>query len=245
MKPGANTAGAALAMNPVKEFRDGRRGDALEHAVFRLEHDDVAVLAAHHRRRLKPDIAAAENRDAPRLVESRAQALHIADSAQREYTVAVETRQRQAARAGAGGEDQAVERHLAAIGKRHDAAVQIDFRRGRAEHERDTTFGPEWRRAQIQRVRRRPVSKKLFRQWRPLIGQKRLVADDGERPGKAAGAQTGRELRGGLSGADDDHGLVHHAFWARRTVYIHRRHSRSPDTYRGLGRLRGQGFVTP
>ena len=37
-----------------------------------LEHDGVAALLAHDRRDLEPDIAAADDDDAPRVIERRA-----------------------------------------------------------------------------------------------------------------------------------------------------------------------------
>jgi hypothetical protein len=56
-------------MKPVEEIRGCWAGDALEHAVFRLQHRDGAPFAAHDRGDFETDIAAAHDHDALRVVD--------------------------------------------------------------------------------------------------------------------------------------------------------------------------------
>ena len=99
---------AARAVQRVEEAGDRFAGDALHHPALGLDHDGIAVLLAKHRRDLEPDVAAADDGDAARIVERRAQPPDVVDLAQREHAGELDAGQRQIARARAGCEHQRV-----------------------------------------------------------------------------------------------------------------------------------------
>ena len=80
-----------------------------------------------HRRDLEPDIAAADDGDASRVVERRAQPPHVVDLAQREHAGELDAGQRQIARPRAGREHQRVVVEAPAVAQA-DAACARDRR---------------------------------------------------------------------------------------------------------------------
>ncbi len=100
----------------------------------------------------------------------------------------------------AGGQAQAVRRAV----DRHDrlAGDQIDLLLLVEE------FGP-----QQQFVEPAFTREVGFRQWRALVGQPRLVADQHDAAGKTLLAQRRGRLETGLAGADDGDDRIGHQTW--------------------------------
>ena len=98
---------------------------------------------AKHGRDLEPDIAAADDGDAPRVIERRPQPAHVVDLAQREHAGKLDAGQRQIARAGAGREHQRLVVEAAAVAEADTPVRQIDRGGRRAQIEaRHLVVGP-------------------------------------------------------------------------------------------------------
>ena len=106
---------AARAVQRIEEGGHGLAGDALHHPALGLDHDRLAALLAHDGRDLEADIAAADDDDAARVIERRAQTPDIVDLAERKHAGKLDAGQRQVARARAGGENQRVVVMAAAV----------------------------------------------------------------------------------------------------------------------------------
>ena len=212
-EPNVDPAPAVLA---IEEGSDLSTGDALHDAGFRLKHRDIAALGAHRGGDFEPDIPAADDGDATRIVERGPQPPHVLDLSQREDVREVDARQRQRTRPRSGREYQRAVADLRSVAQRKPALPRIDLADRGPEHETHVVIAPEALRAQRKRFRRPAVAEKLLGQGRPLIGKVRLVADHADGAGKSALAQAGGELSRGLAGTDDDNVLVHGVLAVRR-----------------------------
>ena len=134
-----------------------------------------------HRGNLEPDIAAADDDDAPRVVERGAQPPDIVDLAERKHAGEPDAGQRQVARAGAGGEHQRVVVEAPAIARGDLLARQIDGGGRRAELELAPCDRPSSFRGAAAACRSRPFLQEGLGQRRPLVWRVRLVADHADR----------------------------------------------------------------
>jgi len=121
---------------------------------------------------------------------------------------------------GVGNIEQAVTR----AGRQHQVAVvegsarrELQFARGTVN--RNSMIGDqvdvlvciEFCRPEHQAVRPAGAFQVSLGQWRPLIGQMRLVIDQIDGLLEARLSQRRRELKARMAGADDDNGSCHHA----------------------------------
>ena len=136
--------------------------------------------------------------DAPGPIERRPQQADIVDPAHGEHARQVDPRQRQRARARAGGKDKRAVVDGTPVGE-HDAAPgQVERRHQRPNVYRHILIAPKAFRPQQKRIRPGRLGEKFFRQRRALIGQVWLVADDANAAAKSALAQAAGELRRSL-----------------------------------------------
>ena len=207
--------GAGHDLDPVAgvlggvERRDRRRHDPVHHPLERLEHGHRGAELGQARRHLESDVAAADD-DRPRpWPDCGLDRIGIRERAQIEHARQIDTGQRQPAgsRAGADHERRVVE--CGAVFQDEKPLLSKNSRGAGAEAQIDAVLGVVALGSEPGPLQRHLAAEIRFRQRRPLIGQVRLVAEQGKVALEAQLAQAHGDLRARLPGADDDHPLRH------------------------------------
>ena len=195
-----------LAFVETRQF--GAR-DARKHAVERFQKHDFLTCLAQHRRRLEPDIAAADHDDLPRGFGRGLHRIGIGAGAHPLHPRQSPAGDRQHARGSAGRPDElAISDRLTAIGG-HAVSRRIDRENARAEQHRHFALVPIFGGTQLDAFEFFFARKIFLRQWRALIGKLRLVADDRDAARKLLRAQHDCNLRPAMTGTHNHHVKSH------------------------------------
>ena len=128
----------------------------------------------------------------------------IAFAAQGQHASGIAPRQRQAARGGAGGQQQAAVGQCGAVGQQHALGRAVDAGYGHAGMQFDVLAGQHFGGAHHQLGRFHVASQPGLGQRRAVVGAIGLIAQHGDAAFVAAAAQGFGGLYAGLSCADDD-----------------------------------------
>ena len=195
---------AMRAMLRLVEARQRLAGDAREHAWQRFEHGDLLAELGEHRRRLQPDIAAADHRDAADAGQFHDHPVDIGAGAHRMHAGEVVARAGQPPRTAAGRPDQLAIADRRAIVGGDGLRRGIDGDDAAAEPHRHLPLVPEAGRADQDALERLVAGQIVLGQRRTFVGRFGLVADHRDAAGEFGGAQRDRRLRATMAGTDDD-----------------------------------------
>src|SRR5215510_535503 len=186
-------------------------GDPADHTAKRANERRLSALSDRHgevelatdRGNLRADKAGADDQDPPRPgCQRRLQLRRVIARAQREHPVQRGLRRVEPGpRAGAGRDQQAVERDLVAIGEAHLLAGPIQTGSGHAEPPLRIDR-PQAR--QLGMVGRHPPLQHLLREGGAIVWLVRLIPDDGQGTAEALVAQGFGSAEPCQGGADDD-----------------------------------------
>ena len=196
--------GAHLAMPVEEEGRDLARDGAAHQPVRRLQEHDVLAQRPDRRGDLEADEAAADDGDGVRLGHPRPQMLRILGGAQLVDAGKRGARHGQRAVGGAGGDHQMIVRKGLAGRERDGRGVPVDRNDALAAPERDPVLLVKALRPQQEAVEVGVGLDVGLRERRALIGETRLLGDDGDVPLIAELPETGGDLEAGLAAAGDD-----------------------------------------
>ena len=172
-----------------------------------VDHGDVAAELAGGGRDLGADPAGPDHDDVGRVVQRGRQTVGVGEAAQVLHPVEVRTREAEAARGGAGRQQQAVVSHDVAALERDGVLVGVERYRGRVGAELDVLVGVEARVVDEDLVAVALAAQVVLGQRGPFVGAFGLLADEHDAPIEAVGAQGLGGLGAGEAGADDDNGV--------------------------------------
>ena len=201
-------ANAGRGVARLEEFGDFRGHRARHHAGAEFDHVDFQALAPGGRGEFQSDEAGADHDDALAGSDPVPQGLAFVEGAQIAHALQI----------GVGNVEQAIAR----AGRQHQMAVveggtgaEQQFMRPAVDRHRsvgnqvDLLVGKEFFRPEHQAVRPAGSLQIGLGQRRPLVWQMALVVQKRDTLGKAVLAQRGRNLKAGMSGADDDNRSLH------------------------------------
>ena len=191
-------------MEGAKRLRGLGRDRPRHDASGCLDHRDRQAPAGADRGEFEPDEARAHHHDPAGALDGGAQGVGVVEGAELAHAREFGARHRQGPVAGAGGEDEMVVRETFAIREAHLPLLAVDPRHAGLGAVADRVVGKEALLPQEEAAGIGLASEVGLRQRRALIGQHRLLADQGEASGKARLPQRGRGLEAGLARTDDD-----------------------------------------
>ena len=166
------------AVRPVQVREDGAELGAelvVQRAGLRLEHGHRALGRAGGRGGLQADPAGSGHHDPGARLEGRTEPVGIGDRTEVEHLLAVGAGEVEAARRGAGGEQQLVVGHLRAAGRGgHGARAAVDRRDGDALAQVHAVLGVPVGGVHVDRVPRVAAEQVALGQRRALVGTLRL-----------------------------------------------------------------------
>ena len=197
-----------LAVEIEKALRHGRRHGAGHQPVGGLDHRDLDAARGGDGRELEPDEAAADHRRAADALGHGAQPRGVGQAPQLVHAGQVEARQRRAQVARAGRQHEAVEGDAPAILQHHLAGGPVD-----GGHDDARAVIDAGRLEEGRGLQRQPAFVAVLHvglaQRRALVGQSRLVPDQGDGSREALLPQAGRGLQPPLPRAHDHHPVRH------------------------------------
>ena len=194
---------AVLEMDVAVDRSDLRAEDALQRHQGRADQGDLEAALARARGHLGPDPAPAHDDELAAGVQALAERIAVGQRPQIVDAVKVAARNGQAARLGAGREQQTVEREPFAGVERKLAVVGIDVDDALAEAQLDRVVGVEARPVDEHHVPVGLPAQILLGQRRTLVRTLGLGADEHYPAVEALLAQRLRRLGAGQTGADD------------------------------------------
>ncbi|CAB4911822.1 unannotated protein [freshwater metagenome] len=199
-----------LSVDAVVERGDLGGGDALEDAFCDLDDRDLDAQLPQRRRGFETDVAGADDHRSLGRPEAVADGPDVGGVAQVVNACEVHPGDVQRSRSRAQAEDELVVAHGVAVVQRDGLGFSADSGDpGLAEGH--LLLLVERRLADVEVLDRRRPREERLRQRRPLVGQRRLVADQQDLAVPSVPAQADAQLCAGVAGADDDHPIRLHA----------------------------------
>ena len=125
----------------MEEERQGLAGHPGQHARLALDDHRLRPERARGRRRLQPDVTAADHRQPLTGAECGLQPIRIGGGAKLEHSVQLQARQGNSPRPRARGEDQGVVRQHLAVLEHHRLCSALDAVSAHAEMQLDVGLG--------------------------------------------------------------------------------------------------------
>ena len=180
---------------------------ALQWHVKHLDHGDVGAGGARRGGDFRADEPAADRDQPGSRLQGIAHADRVVDGPQVHHPLAGDAGQHP--RAAAGGEQDAVRAHGRPVGEQQAPAERVESRHRHADAQVHRIVGAPWLVYQNEVVGLLPALQKPLGQRGTLVGQVRLVPDDGDGAVEPASAQCAGCHSGDLATADDRHGPRH------------------------------------